>query len=454
MVLTIILGLLGLGIVIFIHELGHFIMAKCVGIEVEQFALGWGPALFTFRGPHTDYRINVLPIGGYCRMKGETEFREAIEKRLDTFPFSEGSMFSVTPTRRLLTYAAGPMSNMVFAILLFSILFLIGYDYTTFPNRIIVADDYPALYGSSDPSPAARGGLVSGDYILSIDSENTENFLDIQQALIDKAEASVLLEYERDGVRGTATLTPELNRQTGAGVIGISPWIEPVVVSIPEGSLLSTSGIREGDRIVKIEDTEVHNVLDIIETIFSIHTKTYFFTVEREGRLLELNTFMDRTDSGEPVFDLIFPSMNVSTREDSILAALLRGTKEVGSTATLALHSLSLLFKGIDLSESMAGPVKLTYIVGEVATSSFSAGILQGITTMLQLLAFISVALGFANLLPIPALDGGQILLSVAEMIKRGEFSPKKYVILQRIGFTIIFTILILTLLNDILFFL
>lgn len=454
MVLTIIFGLVGLGVVIFIHELGHFIMAKCVGIEVEQFALGWGPALFTWKGPHTDYRINVLPIGGYCRMKGEMEFREAIDKRLDSFPYSEGSMFSVSPLRRLLTYAAGPLGNMIFAIGLFAALFLIGYDYTTFPNRIIVADDYPALFGTADPSPAARGGLESGDYIISIDSEKTETFLDIQQALIDKADVSVPVEYEREGARGTVTLTPELNRQTGAGVIGISPWIEPVVVSVPEDSLLSTSGIREQDRIVRIEDTKVHTVLDILAALSTIHSKSFTFTVSRDQELLELSSFTDRTESGEPVFDVIFPSVQVSTRESSLPAALIRGTKEVGSTAALALHSLTLLFKGIDLSESMAGPVKLTYIVGEVATSSFSAGLLQGITTMLQLLAFISVALGFANLLPIPALDGGQILLSCAEMIKRGEFSPRSYVVLQRIGFSIIFTILILTLLNDILFFL
>lgn len=455
MVLTILLGLLGLGIVIFIHESGHFLFAKMLGIEVESFALGWGPRLIGIQHGTTEYRINVFPIGGYCSMKGEQEFKEAIDRKLEHFPFAEGSLFSVSPFKRILTYFAGPLFNFLFAILLFAAVWSIGYDYYTYSNKVILGSDHPEVFGSSETlSPAEEAGLRTGDRILTIDGEDIHYFSDIQQALIDHPGSEVSLTLDRDGQMITTSITPELDPDTGAGVIGITAWIEPVIRSIPDDSLLLATELRPADRITTMNGEPISHALDIygkLNTLGGQHE--YTITVVRDGTDREISLPLEFSEDGRPVFNAVFDILQVHTEDYTLAGALMKGVTETASTFSLAFHSISLMFKGLNVRESLSGPVKITYLVGTAASESFRAGFLKGVTTVFQLLAFISVALGFANLLPIPALDGGQIMVSLTEIILRREFSPQYYYRLQIIGFSILFTIMFLTLFNDISFF-
>ena len=455
MILTIILGLLGLGIVIFIHELGHFIVAKAVHIEVESFALGWGPKLFSMTRGTTEYRINILPIGGYCRMKGEYEFKEAIDKKLASFPYAEGSLFSVSPWQRFLTYAAGPLFNLIFASILFASVWGIGYEFQTFSNRIILASDYPLIYGKEESvSPAEAAGLGTGDTIISLDGKPIAHFKDIQEALLDKADKQLEITYLHDGRTVQGYITPELNRQTGAGVVGIAPWIEPRVTDIPTGSLLLASGLRVGDTITSVDGTQVYCVVDIYQAIFTGRTGTHTYGIVRDGQQVTIEAVTEYDEDGRPIFNAIFPLETVSTPDYGFFGSLGRGVSETFSTFGLAIHSIALMFKGLDLSESMAGPIKITYLVGTATAESFSQGLLTGITTVFRLLGFISTALCFANLLPIPALDGGQMIVSIAEGVLHRGFSPQNYYRLQIIGFGILMTIMAFTIFNDLAFFL
>jgi regulator of sigma E protease len=158
-IVNIVLGLLGLGFVVFFHELGHFIMARLAGVEVEEFSIGWGPKLAGFKRGNTIYRISAFPIGGFCRMKGEDSYRKAMELGLDEFPKETGSYFAASPLKRIMIALAGPLMNVVFAVIVFSAVFAIGYSVQSWGNRIV----WPA---SSPVKPIPRfAGMKSGDAI-------------------------------------------------------------------------------------------------------------------------------------------------------------------------------------------------------------------------------------------------------------------------------------------------
>jgi regulator of sigma E protease len=455
MVLTIALGLIGLGLVIFVHEAGHFTAAKLSGIEVESFALGWGRRLFGFTYRSTEYRINIFPIGGYCRMKGEEDFRKAVEQKLTTFPVSEGSLFSVSPLKRLLTFIAGPASNMIFAIVLFTMIALIGYEYSSYSNKIVLATDYPQIYGTSEePVPAQQAGLRTGDRIIAIDQREVNNFIQLQEALLPRAEVPTSVTFESDGVVRTAELVPQLNPQTGAGVIGISPWVEPVISSVGSGSVLMASDIKPGDRIISYDGTPVTHVLDLVQAIEQDSDRKSNLVLDRDGTEIEITVSLEISEQGEPIFNASFIPQRYWTPEVGLGEALLTGARDTFGQISLAVRSISLLFQGLDAQQAMAGPLKITYLLGDTASQGFSQGFRIGVVTVMQLLAFVSVALGFANLLPIPALDGGQIVVAIYEAISGKALRPVLYYRLQIIGFMILFSLLLFTLFSDVSFFL
>ena len=119
--LTVLIGLIGLSIVVIVHEFGHFVAARAMGVEVETFSIGWGPRLFGFKRHGTEWRISAFPIGGFCKMKGEEDFKAALEKKLPYIPTEKGSFYGSSPWKRILILVAGPLFNVVFAVLLFSI---------------------------------------------------------------------------------------------------------------------------------------------------------------------------------------------------------------------------------------------------------------------------------------------------------------------------------------------
>ncbi|HQO65225.1 MAG TPA: site-2 protease family protein, partial [Spirochaetales bacterium] len=146
---TIALGLVGLGFVVFFHELGHFIMARLVGVEVEEFSIGMGPRLLSRRFGKTAYTLSSLPIGGYCRMKGEDSFKKAIEQGLNEFPRESGSYFGAAPLKRILIALGGPFANVVLAFILYAAIAGAGYETRSWENRIVLASDTD---GSSYPA--------------------------------------------------------------------------------------------------------------------------------------------------------------------------------------------------------------------------------------------------------------------------------------------------------------
>ena len=166
MVLIIVFGVIGFGIMVFVHELGHFLAAKRVGIQVETFSLGWGRKLVGFDYKGTNYRISMIPFGGYCRMKGEDPFRA---EEAD----GKGGFFAAAPWKRIVVSAAGPTANVLFAVLVLTMIWWIGFKTYTESNRIVLASEYP-LSGIQGETPASRAGLQTGDRITAVDGKTIQ----------------------------------------------------------------------------------------------------------------------------------------------------------------------------------------------------------------------------------------------------------------------------------------
>lgn len=445
---AILLGLFGLGLVVFVHEAGHFISAKAAGIEVEAFSIGWGKPVLKKRIGNTEYRLGMLPLGGYCKMKGEELFRKALAEKADTIEPEEGSLFSVSPLKRMITYGAGPAANLIFAILVLALLWYVGFTINTFENRIVLLSDYPELFGEAT-HPADLAGLESGDRIVAFNGKPISHYMELQEAVAPRAGEAVPITVLRDGEEYAFIIEPELDKTRGIGKIGVSAWIEPVIAEVSPSSAAALAGLKRGDHIFQAGGKPVHHYLDI------------FALLEQKGGKVELRYRRgDETghtvlipgwdEAGNPLTGLTFSGKQVKSPDLSLPAAFLQGGKEALSTFFLTIKGLGSLFSGASPRETISGPIRITYLVGEVASRGFQEGVGTGITTLFRFIGLISVALCFGNLLPIPALDGGLILLSLVELVKGSQVSPRTFYRYQMVGFFIILGILVFTTFGDI----
>jgi regulator of sigma E protease len=447
MIFTILLGLLALSVVVLVHELGHFAAARLSGIEVEAFALGWGKAVFKKKIGKTEYRIAPFPLGGYCKMKGEHALVEAIEAKEKSIPMEEGAFYSASPLRRIGVALAGPLANFIFAGLVLSVIFLVGYEETAFENRIILASSFD---NSGKEWPADKAGLESGDRITAINGMEVENYNQVAEQLQISADQELELLVLRKGRTYSLKLTPELNRDTGAGVAGIYPWIEPVIGSVDEKSKADEAGLEAGDIIRTINDRDIRHSLDISQ-IMASEPDLLIISYERNGSLIHCEIETDFSDENFRL-GITYAHGLFSTPNYNIFQAIGRGFSDAVDTAVLSAKSLKLLFSGLNLNNAVSGPIRITYFAGEVAASGFAQSLGQGFLSFFQFVSFISIALFFMNLLPIPALDGGQIVLFIYEIIKKSPLSPNSVYRYQMIGTFLILLLVLMTTTSDILF--
>jgi regulator of sigma E protease len=333
-------------------------------------------------------------------------------------------------------------------VLLFTAIWLIGFTQVTYENRILLTSHYPEIFSGSDsPSPAEAAGLQDGDRIISINGKEVKTFADMQEIIAVSPHEEINLTVARDGSTFAAEAVPELNTESGSGYLGITPYIEPEISAVQQDG--PTADLQPGDVIRSVNGIPVHNTMDFYK-IMQKQPGKLEIEAERSGRIISavITPLYDENGNFRQPFS--FRTVIIKNQEKNIFSALRKGVSETVSTLFLTLKSIGLLFRGVDVQSAMAGPVRITYLVGDTASRGFQAGFSQGIITLLNLMAFISIALGFTNLLPIPALDGGQIMVSAYELFRGNMLSPKYYYILQIIGFSIIAAIFVFALFNDI----
>ena len=406
------IGLLAIGAVLFMHELGHFLVARLFKVDVEILSYGLGPALFSYHGKRTEYRISLIPFGGYCRMSGSLDLTKALQDGARSVEKAEaGSYFSAAPWKRFLIYLAGPMANFIIAAALIAISSMIPVERLSDEAIVTPIYEYSDLFGSD----IIQKGIMKGDRLLSsgdkafIDWQDAEDFLERNSG--HPIPLTVL--------RGDRIIETELVpcRTDDGWAYGIALLQRPVI------GRSTSEEYRDGDIIRAIDGNPVSSTYDI----YSYGKKDFTLTIERDGELIERHIEDGRLpfawksgiriapDSGTPLRDALGRCIDLFR---STLAAL-------GAFVT---------FHFEDALEVLTGPVKAAESIGSITMEAFTVSERSGYRSILQLLAIISISLSAGNMLPIPTFDGGQMLITLTEMIRRKALAPRTYVILQIAG--------------------
>jgi len=444
--LNIVLGLIGLGIVVFFHELGHFLMARLMGINVEAFSVGWGNPILKKKIGNTEYRLGMFPIGGYCKMQGDSDYNnEAYKNMADGIKPEKGSYHAASPAARILVSFGGPLFNLLFAILLLSILWGAGFEINTLGNKIVLSSELD----SQQINPADIAGLKTGDRIIKIEDKDINYFHELQESFALNPNKQLEILVERDNRIHQMSVTPALDKSTGAGRIGIIIWADPVIGNVLEGSPAYIAGLLPGDKIISANGVDIVNNVDFIK-IREQNPDELIIEYERNGELNYVQ-FNNEDFAGEMGFS--WETIRYRTPNLSFPAAIAKGVKESYRTLVVSISSLRLLFMGIDLTQAVSGPVRITYMMGDIATQGFGQGVGTGLRSIMNFIALISIALCVMNMLPLPVLDGGMIILFLIEMIRKKPAHPKAIAVFQTTGMVIIFGLMLLAIYGDIMFF-
>lgn len=450
---VIVLGLVGLGIVVFVHELGHFLAARLTGVQVEAFSLGWGPKLAGFSRGGTEYRVSVFPIGGYCRMKGEEAFKAALERGDEDMPREPGSFYGASPWRRILIALAGPFANLVFALVVAVIIAAAGYTLRTSSNKVILASDYPLFGNPVAGLPAEKAGIRTGDRIVAIDGVETEIYSQIQEVIFRSAEKPLRFTLERGSGRVDLVVIPALDRETGAGRVGLYAWIDPVVERVEPSGSAFLAGLTPGDRILSVNGIAVEHDVAFQKALLD-RPRVLRMKIERDGSRIDVDVVPSWDGEGNPDLGLTFRAVAFRVQAEGPVDALVRGWKDTLGTISGTLRGLASLFRGnVKVTNALSGPARITFMVGTVASRSLREGWADGLSQLFSFLSLLSIGLFIMNLMPIPLLDGGQILLFMVEGIRRKPLKLKTVYRYQAVGMAVVLAIFLLTTIADLTFF-
>lgn len=419
-----ILGLvIVLGVLIFVHEAGHFLVAKLFRVRVLVFSLGFGKRLLGFRRGGTDYRVSLIPLGGYVRMAGDTPE----EGRTG----AEDEFLSKPKWQRFLILVAGPFMNLIIAVAFVTALNISGTPFV--PMKPIIGDVTPN-------KPAARAGLEPGDLLVAVDGEPVTDFEDVRLIISTHAGTPVRVDYMRNGQRLTTTLTPVAEqREFGmVGIAGIGGFAEPVV-GVDPGSPSYRGGVRTGDRILSANGKPVAQLTDLLAVFAAAKGGPVPLVVQRGAQRLPLTVPAAKEDAEDPLRGIgrpvIFKKLPFGPAVDAAV-------QENMKLAKISFLTIGRLFRGEGSVKELSGPVAIAKISG--------AAVRSGIKPLLSLMALISLQLGIMNLLPIPVLDGGHIMILLIEGVVGHDLSLRVKERIQQVGFAALATLMLVVIYNDV----
>lgn len=431
---TILTGILMLGILVFVHELGHFAVAKMAGVKVLKFSLGFGPRLFSRQWGETEYMICAIPLGGYVQMFGEQEEAEGAEANSEED--RERSFAAKPVSRRLAIVAAGPFMNLALPFLILPLAYMVGISLPTFL-------DQPACVGYVvEESPAAEAGLMRGDCVTAIGDKNIDSWSQADKSLLEQAGKTPMLTVRRNGRNLNIAIPAEQSGAEGLQSLGVLPEQSATVGSLAAGMPAQRAGLEAGDRIVAIDNQPVDSWYDL-RRLIKQNPGPRVFQVERDGQLIEKTIEPIPSDEDEETFLIgISPQMEVTSKQFSFPEAVRLGAERSLELIELTVVFIQKLIFGHVSTKNIGGPITVVQVAGQAAQTDLAS--------IISVLAFLSIQLGILNLFPIPILDGGHILFNLFELVFRRPLTLRVREVAQQIGLVLILLLMALAFYNDI----
>lgn len=419
-------------ILVFFHELGHFLVARWAGVRVLTFSIGFGPKIWSFKDRRgTEYQLAAFPIGGYVRMLGEDEFSAQPEADEAAEAFSNAK-----PSRKVAIAAAGPFASLLLGFVIIYAILITG-----------TRELEPYVGEVADGSPAMVAGIGEGEEILKVDGQEMNSWQDVNLAFAERLgdTGTIWIQTDRGeyGVRITSWLSDEVDPDV-VTEIGLEPQLRAHIGFVASESAAEEAGIRIGDFISHIDGRSIESWQDIVDIVRNSEDQRLLLTVERNGKIVPLSLVPrsivadDGTTFGQAG---IRPQVGRLVRYGPIAAIPVAFDKTMDYIA-LTIESIYKMIVGDVHAGNLGGPVRIAEFAGDLAE--------LGVTPYLMLLALLTIALGLINMLPIPMLDGGHVLFGLIEWISNKPIPLKVQAIGMRIGLFVVGSIMIFALYNDI----
>jgi regulator of sigma E protease len=443
-------AVVALGVLIFIHELGHFLVAKAVGVGVERFSLGFGPRLWSMRRGETEYCVSVVPLGGYVKMLGEEASGEdvihppvapAADPAADRRSFAKKPLWA-----RAVIVFAGPAMNFVLAAVIYSSIFV-----------VVGVPVLPTVVGRLLPdSAAAQAGLHVQDRVVAIDGRAVRHWGEIEDRVARSGGHPLTLTVVRAAKSREVTVTPRkvpvttpFGERSEAWSLGMTPYLPPVVGEVLPGKPAAEARLRPGDRIAARDGHPIETWDELADTISTRPGQPMTLTIERDGSRLDVEvtpaaeTERDALGNERQVgrIGIARPSPTTMLRENPVAAVGL-GLQRTWDVTALTAVSIWKLVSGVIPASNIGGPIQIGVVAGQAAQ--------QGLTAYAIFVALISINLAILNLLPVPMLDGGHLLFFAIEAVLGRPLSLRKREIAQQIGLALLMLLMVFALFNDV----
>ena len=411
--------------VVFIHELGHYLVARINGVRVEVFAVGFGPELLGIDDRHgTRWKLCALPLGGYVKFAGDADVASSAAE--GDGPLPADSFYAKSVGKRSAIAFAGPFANLLLAAAIFAVFFIVvGQRYTPVEIGTVRAG-----------SPAAVAGLQPGDRLVELNGSRVDRFEELQFTLLQSLGEPITLAIERAGEELEFIVTPEVvevldafDRPQQLGDIGVRPFTPASVAQLVAGSPAERGGLAPGDKIVRIGDVAIES-FDHLRTIVERNAGTPLeFVVERGSSEVALTVTPNDVNGTGRIG--VYPQEQTAFRDLGVVESIWAGVEHTYALAAANLRAIGQMIVGARSTEQLSGPVGIAVMSRSVLE--------RGVAGFVEFAALISIALGLINLFPIPPLDGGHLLYNGLEAAFRRPLTAR----IQQIGATVGLTLVI-----------
>ncbi len=416
-----------LGILVFVHEFGHFVLAKRAGVRVETFSLGFGPRLVGWKKGDTDYRISAVPLGGYVKMTGEDPKEEGADR--------EDSFAKKSVSARMKIVLAGPLMNLLLPLFLMPLVYLIGIEQPAY------LDEPPVVGWIQPDTPAEKAGFRPGDKIVRIGGEKISSWEKAKILFASNPNQALQVDFLRDGKLLHKEIIPESSGYAG-GYTGLDHERPPLIGGVSPNMPAEKAGLQAGDRIVAINGTPIRYWGEMATIIRAHPNEPLRIDIDRDGKhiLVTASPTLD-SETGSGLLGIAYQEKTVFKRY-GLWKSLQNGLRNVSQSFVLTFYILGKLVTGGLSIKTLGGPILIAKMTGDAAR--------VGLSSLISFVAFLSLQLGILNLLPIPVLDGGHVLFLGLEALLRRPVNIKIREAAQQIGFILLLVFILIISYNDI----